>query len=168
MHAVTAPCVVSLSWRLYDGQNQLIGELDEPAEFFCGGEDLMPGVEAALQGRSPGWTDRLVLEPDQAFGDYDPALVCFESRNLFPPEVEAGMSFDGLPPGAATPGMPADALYRVTEIYPEHVVLDGNHPLAGMQLRIEIVLHAVRAVSAGELAAGSVGDSPIVVVPPLH
>ena len=47
-------------------------------------------------------------------------------------QIEPGMQFDGLPEGCATPGMPQDAIYTVTEVYPNHVVLDGNHPLAGM------------------------------------
>ena len=46
------------------------------------------------------------------------------------------MQFEGLPEGAVTPDMPADAIYTVTEVYPAHVVLDGNHPLAGIALRL--------------------------------
>ena len=46
------------------------------------------------------------------------------------------MPFDGLPEGCRHAGMPEDAIYTVTEVYPEHVVLDGNHPLAGMALRL--------------------------------
>jgi FKBP-type peptidyl-prolyl cis-trans isomerase SlyD len=78
----------------------------------------------------------LHLEPEHAFGDYRPELVCFEDRKLFPAQLEDRHGLRGPARGRVTPDMPADAIYTVTEIYPEHVVLDGNHPLAGMALRL--------------------------------
>jgi FKBP-type peptidyl-prolyl cis-trans isomerase SlyD len=54
--------------------------------------------------------------------------------------------------------MPADAIYTVTEVYPEHVVLDANHPLAGLGLRMHLKLLDVRAATAAEIAVGSVGE----------
>jgi len=107
---------------------------------------------------------RVQLEPEHAFGDYRPELVCFEDRKLFPEQLEAGMTFEGLPPGSATPGMPADVIYVVTDVFPSHVVLDGNHPLAGMALRLTIKVQDVRAASSEELEARSVGGSPITVL----
>ncbi len=156
---IQAPCVVTLIWKLCDAQNQLIDELTEPTEFFFGGEDLLPKVEEALAGHAPGDELKLHLEPEHAFGDYDAALVCFENRALFPEQLESGMRFEGLPPGAATPDMPADAIYTVTEIYPTHVVLDGNHPLAGLALRLELKVVDVRLASAAETEAGSLGSA---------
>ncbi len=156
---IQAPCVVTLSWKLCDAQSQLIDELTEPTEFFFGGEDLLPKVEEALAGHAPGDALNLHLEPEHAFGDYDAELVCFENRALFPEQLETGMRFEGLPPGAATPDMPADAIYTVTEIYPTHVVLDGNHPLAGLALRLQIKVVDVRDASAAETEAGSLGSA---------
>jgi FKBP-type peptidyl-prolyl cis-trans isomerase SlyD len=161
---IEAPCVVALTWQLRDGQNRPIDELREPVEFFYGGDDLLAKVEEALAGFEAGAELDLHLEPEQAFGDYDPELVCFEARSLFPAELETGMAFEGLPEGAVTPGMPADAIYLVTEIYPSHVVLDGNHPLAGMSLRIQIKVAGVRAASDEEIEARSVGASPLAVM----
>ena len=74
------------------------------------------------------------------------------------------MQFDGVPPGAATPGMPADAIYTVTEVYPGHVVLDGNHPLAGIALRLDLVVRDVRAATDAEVEAGSVGEPVFTVM----
>jgi len=125
---ITKPCVVSLTWRLDDAQGQTIDELAEPLEFFFGGDDLLAKVEEALEGQESGFETRLHLEPEHAFGDYDPQLVCFEERSMFPEGIEPGMQFDGLPEGSATVGMPPDAIYTITEVYPSHVVLDGNHP----------------------------------------
>jgi FKBP-type peptidyl-prolyl cis-trans isomerase SlyD len=161
---IQKPCVVALTWELADGQNHPIDVLSEPVEFFYGGDDLLPKVEEALEGQSAGFEARLHLEPEHAFGDYDSALVCFEDRALFPQEVEPGMRFEGLPEGAATPNMPADVIYTVTEVYPSHVVLDGNHPYAGMALRLHLKVRAVREASYEELEAGSVGETVLEVL----
>lgn len=158
------PCVVSLTWRLEDTQAQLIDELDEPMEFFVGGEDLLSKVEEALMGQGIGFEATLHLEPEHAFGDYNPALVCFEDRALFPEHIEAGMQFDGLPAGATTPDMAPDAVYAITEIYPSHVVLDGNHPLAGIALVLALTVRDVRSASAEEIEQGSVGSLALTVL----
>jgi len=155
---ITAPCVVSLRWKLEDAQGQLIDELSESMEFFYGGEDLFAKVEAALLDQETGFSTSLALEPEDAFGEYDSHLVCFEARSLFPKDVEAGMQFEGLPEGASTEGMTAEAIYTVTEVYPEHVVLDGNHPLAGIGLRMHLTVLDVREATEEEINAGTVGE----------
>lgn len=161
---ITSPCVVTLTWRLEDTQGNLIDELAEPLEFFYGGDDLLEKVEEALHEQSAGFKTVLHLEPEHAFGDYDSALVFFESRAILPEGVEVGMQFDGPPPGATTPDMPADAIYTVTEVYPEHVVLDGNHPLAGLALRLDLTVRDVREATDDEIEAGSVGSSAFTVM----
>jgi FKBP-type peptidyl-prolyl cis-trans isomerase SlyD len=155
---ISAPCVVSLSWRLDDAQGQLIDELAEPLEFFFGGDDLFAKVEEALLDQETGFETSLALEPEDAFGDYDANLVCFESRSLFPDGVEPGMQIEGLPEGAATEGMPM-AVYTITEVYPSHVVLDGNHPLAGVGLRMHLKVLDVREATEAEIEAGSLGEA---------
>ena len=155
---ITAPCVVSLLWKLEDAQGQLIDELAEPLEFFFGGEDLFAKVEEALLDQETGFEADIALEPEHAFGEYDSGLVCFESKTLFPDGVEPGMQFDGLPEGAATEDMP-QAIYTVTEVYPEHVVLDGNHPLAGVGLRMHLKVLDVREATEQEIEAGSLGEA---------
>jgi FKBP-type peptidyl-prolyl cis-trans isomerase SlyD len=74
------------------------------------------------------------------------------------------MQFDGMPEGAATQGMPQDAVYTVTEVYPSHVVLDGNHPLAGIALRLNLTVRDVREATDEEIEAGSVGQPVISVL----
>jgi FKBP-type peptidyl-prolyl cis-trans isomerase SlyD len=161
---IAAPCVVSLSWTLSDVQGNAIDELAEPVDFFYGGEDLLPKIEEALAGQVAGYEAHLHLEPEHAFGDYRSELVCFEDRALFPEKLETGMHFEGLPAGSVTPDMPADVLYAVTEIYPSHVVLDGNHPLAGMALRLQLQVREVRAASQAEIEAGSLGSAEVTVL----
>ena len=166
---ITAPCVVTLTWRLEDTLGNLIDELADPLEFFYGGADLLAKVEEALAGQETGFRTRMQLEPEHAFGEYDAQLVSFEERALFPDNVEAGMQFDTLPAGCTNTGPHEDAIYTVTEVYPSHVVLDGNHPLAGIALRLDVTVRDVREATPDEVARGSVGDSGLTVlgtVPP--
>jgi FKBP-type peptidyl-prolyl cis-trans isomerase SlyD len=161
---INSPCVVSLVWRLEDTQGALIDELSDAVEFFFGGDDLLAKVEEALAGQAVGFETRLHLEPEHAFGDYDSALVFFEERSIFPESIDVGMQFDGVPEGATTPGMPAEAVYTITEIYPGHVVLDGNHPLAGIALRLDLKVRDVREATPQEIEAGSVSQPDVSVL----
>ena len=155
---ITPHCVVALTWTLKDTLGDVLDELDEPVEFLLGGNDLLAKIEEALQGHEAQQTLELHLEPEDAFGDYDEMLVFLESRNLFPAEIEEGMTFDGatLPLGTS-PQIPAEMIYTATEIYPEHVVLDGNHPLAGIAIRLALKIEAVREASIDEVGKGSLG-----------
>ncbi len=155
---IQAPCVVSLVWTLTDAQHQTIDDLPEPVEFFFGGDDLLPKVEEALAGQAAGFEAELHLEPEHAFGEYDANLVCFEERALFPELLEEGMQFEGLPEGAASEDMPEDVIYTVTEVYPTHVVLDGNHPLAGIAINLKLKVMAVRAATAEEAESRSLSE----------
>jgi FKBP-type peptidyl-prolyl cis-trans isomerase SlyD len=153
---ITQQCVVALTWTLKDSLGEVLDELKEPVEFLVGGEDLFAKIEEALQGHAPGARLDLHLEPQDAFGDYDEQLVFLEPRDLFPAEIEEGMTFEGLPPGTH-PEAPRDVLYTVTEIYPEHVVLDGNHPLAGIAIRLLLKVESVREATEEEIGRGSAG-----------
>ena len=94
---ITAPCVVSLTWRLEDAQGQSVEVLDPAMEFFYGGQDLFEKVETALVDKVAGDEVSVALEPEDAFGDYISDLVCFEPREVFPENVDVGMQFEGLP-----------------------------------------------------------------------
>ncbi len=155
---ITPHCVVALTWTLKDTLGDVLDELDEPVEFLVGGTDLLAKIDEALQGHEPLDTLDLHLEPEDAFGDYDELRVFLEPRNVFPAELEEGMTFDGaaLPAGAGA-NIPADSLYTVTDIYPDHVVLDGNHPLAGIAIRLSLKIESVREATPEEIAGGSLG-----------
>lgn len=161
---IESPCVVSLAWRLEDTLGELIDELPDPVEFLYGGDDLLPKVEEALAGQEAGYQVTLHLEPEHAFGEYNSNLVFFERRAIFPEGVEPGMQFEGPPDGSETTGMPRDALYTVTEVYESHVVLDGNHPLAGIALVLQLSVRDVREASDDEVERGTVGESPLAML----
>ncbi|MDB5741896.1 MAG: putative fkbp-type peptidyl-prolyl cis-trans isomerase (rotamase) protein [Polaromonas sp.] len=155
---ITPQCVVALTWTLKDTLGDVLDELDEPVEFLLGGNDLLAAIEEALQGHAAGDKLDLHLEPENAFGDYDENLVFLEPRKIFPAELEKGMTFDGAAmPAGASAQMPQDHIYTVTDVYPEHVVLDGNHPLAGIAIRLALKVEAVREASEQEIGKGSLG-----------
>ncbi len=168
LDTITPQCVAALTWTLTDTLDEELDVLDEPVEFLIGGEDLFEKIEKALQGHGMGDTVLLQLEPEDAFGDYKDQLIFLEKRDLFPSELEEGMTLEGhaLPAGC-NPEAPKDALYTVTEIYPDHVVLDGNHPLAGIALRLKLKVQGVREATEEEIGRGTAGTG-FFRIAPLH
>ena len=154
---VTDQCVVALTWVLKDTLGETLDVLDTPVEFLVGGDDLLARIEQALQGYSAGASVQLHLEPEDAFGDYNDQLIFLEKRELFPEEIEEGMSFESSAMPKGTNPVPADLLYTITEIYPEHVVLDGNHPLAGIAIRLHLKIAAIREATEEEVGRGTAG-----------
>jgi FKBP-type peptidyl-prolyl cis-trans isomerase SlyD len=123
-----------------------------------GGHDLLPKIDEALQGHAVGAKVDLHLEPEDAFGDFDENLLFLEPRALFPKDIQEGLTIEGnaLPAGC-NPDAPRNVLYTITEIYPDHLVLDGNHPLSGIALRISLKVHHVRLATSQEQEAGTCG-----------
>ena len=142
--------VVSLAYKLSDAQGNLIEESDEPMVYLHGGYDgTFPKIEEALDGQEPGFATQIQLEPTDAFGEYDPELVKIETRGRFPEPLEVGMQFEGTPEEGDDD---LDALiYTVTDVAEDKVVLDGNHPLAGMALRFDLTVADVREATPEEI-----------------
>ena len=151
---ISKDTVVTLQYKLSDAQGNLIEESNEPMVYLHGGyNNTLPKIEEALEGKAVGEHVLVQVEPADGFGDYDAELVKVEPRSLFPAELEVGMQFEGSPddePHAET------RLFTVTDIADGKVVLDGNHPLAGMALRFALNIVEVRAAAAEEIAHGHV------------
>ncbi len=155
--------VVSLEVRLSDVHGNLIQQSAEAVQYLHGDYDgIFPAVEEALQGRAPGEKIEVRLEPEDAFGEYDADLVQLAERAQLPPELEIGMQFE-------QEGGPENDLliYTVTDIAGDQVVLDGNHPLAGLALNFACTVVAVREATAGEIERGYADDDaagPLITV----
>lgn len=151
---ITQNTVVSLSYRLATMDDELLeeAEVDTPADYLHGGYDgIFPKIEAMLEGKTVGDTLDVVLEPLDAFGDYDAELLRIEALSDFPGKVEVGMQFEG-----HTGDGDRLSVFTVTDIADDKVVVDGNHPLAGQRLHIECSVLAVRAAIPEEIAHGHV------------
>lgn len=148
--------VVSLRYKLTDAQNNIIEEPDAPMVYLHGGyEGTFPKIETLLDGQDVGYEASIQLEPSEAFGEYDPELLKIEPRARFPEPLEVGMQFEGVP-DAEEGNDSGDAddkplIYTVTDVADSQVVLDGNHPLAGMALRFWVQVEDIRAATEEEI-----------------
>lgn len=147
---ITKNTVVTVHYQLSDAQNNLLEDGPEPIIYLHGGyENTLPAIEKALDGQKAGYTTVIQVEPDEAFGDYDPSLVRVETSDKFPSPLEVGMQFEGIPEdGDEDDDM---VIFVVTDIAQGKVVLDGNHPLAGMALRFALNVLDVRAATPEEI-----------------
>jgi len=148
--------VVTLDYSVTDPDGELVDAGKEPLVYLHGGyDDIFPMIEEALQEKKVGESVVVKMQPDDAFGEYDAELIQIESRSAFPKELQVGMQFEGLPEGGDEDEV---IIYRVTEIADDRVVLDGNHPLAGMALVFTCTVTAVRPASSEEIAHGHIHD----------
>ena len=148
--------VITLDYHVKDPDGEVVDEGREPLVYLHGGyDDIFPKIEEALQGKKVGESVQVKLQPDEAFGEYDAEMVQVEPRKDFPRELEVGMQFEGGPEEGEDDDF---VIYRVTEIADDKVVLDGNHPLAGMALIFTCTVTAVRPASAEEIARGYLNE----------
>lgn len=144
--------VVTLTYQVTDSDGNLVDGGEQPIVYLHGGYDaIFPLIEEALQGKDVGEKLELKLQPADAFGDYDAELVMIEARSLFPDNIEVGMQFE-----RATEDGDDGELYMITDIADDKVVVDGNHPLAGMALVFSCTVADVRVATSDEIGHGHV------------
>ena len=147
---VFANSVVTISFKLYDANNQLLEEAAEPLSYLHGGHSgIFPKIEQALNFKKVGESVSVTLEPADAFGDYDPGLMRVEPVEQLPPDVTVGGYLVAEQDGN-------EVVWRVTGIADGKAVLDGNHELAGQRLRFDCTVLDVRPATEEELAHGHV------------
>ena len=151
--------VVSLDVELSDIWGRLIQRSEEPLQYMHGGYgNIFPAAEAALEGRRVKDRVEVRLEPEDAFGDYDENLLRVEPRSRFPEVLEVGMRFEGAADGDD------DLIFTVTDIAEDKVVLDANHALAGMALKLSCTVVGVRPATDAEIRNGSADDPESVIL----
>lgn len=144
--------VVTLKYSVNDAQGELVDAGEEPLVYLHGGYGgIFPKIEETLQGKSVGEHFDVALQPEDAFGEYDAELVMIEPRDLFPDNIEVGMQFE-----RATEDGEDEDLYTITDIADDKVVVDGNHPLAGLALVFSCTVMDVRAATKEEIEHGHV------------
>ena len=129
---------------MYDAQDVLLQTAAEPLAYLHGGYGgLFEALESALEGKVPGESVRLQIEPEQAFGEYDADLLRVEPLERYGKGVEIGMEVEE-----------DSLLYTVTDVAAGKVVLDANHPLAGLALRFHLEIVNVRVATPEEIESG--------------
>lgn len=125
---------VHYTGRLDDGTVFDTSEGREPIAFTLGAGQVIPGFERAIEGMEEGEIRTFTVPAEEAYGPHRPELVHRIARSEVPPQVELDL-------GArlkARDRAGNRVLLTVVEVTDEEVVLDANHPLAGMDLTFEV------------------------------
>jgi FKBP-type peptidyl-prolyl cis-trans isomerase SlyD len=147
--------VVTLACDVRDCDGKPVEEEGSLLSYLHGGYGgIFPRVESELQGKEVGHEVRLTLDPEDAFGDYDAELIRVEPRAKFPETLEIGMRFEGVPGESDEDAL----IYTVTDVTPDAVVVDGNHPLAGERLWFHGTVREVRRATEDEVEHGHVHE----------
>ncbi|MFA5700725.1 MAG: peptidylprolyl isomerase [Desulfuromonas sp.] len=106
----------------------------EALQFTCGENQVIPGFEEAVKGMSVGEKKNFRIEPQQAYGEYDPEQQVEVERSMLPAdlELEKGVQLQ------VEMESGAPILVQVTEVSADKVTLDANHPLAGKALNFSL------------------------------
>lgn len=151
--------IVKLTYRLLDADGRVLDERTpaNPYEFMAGRGQIVAPVERAILGKTAGFRCEVHVTPREGYGDYKPDLVVDIPRTSFPAdlEIEVDMKFNTQDPN----GDPMTV--RVIEVSKSVVTVDGNHPLAGLELDFEVRVLDVRAASEEELQLGRPGAPPL-------
>ena len=146
--------VVTLNYKVTDSDGNTIDEGADPMVYLHGGYGgIFDRLEEQLQGKKIGDSLEVKLLPEDAFGDFDAELINIEARDLFPANIEIGMQFER---GSEDDDDEDDRLFTITDITDDKVVVDGNHPLAGVSIVFACTVTDVRAATAEELSHGHV------------
>ncbi|MCY1164218.1 MULTISPECIES: FKBP-type peptidyl-prolyl cis-trans isomerase [Polaromonas] len=138
---------VTLQFKVSDANGKAIEESKEPMVYLHGGYgNTLPKIEEALEGKEPGYQVVLQLKPEDAFGLRDESLLRSLPKKQFPPGVKVGGQLEGHGDDGRV------QVFNVMKIKGDTVLLDGNHPLAGKELRFTLKVTDVRLASEEEIA----------------
>ena len=147
----TYGAVVTLSYTLSLDDGEMLDNEDH-VEYLHGYNNIIPGLEEALEGSKPRERRAVVLEPADAYGERDPARLITAPINSVP---NAGNLQPGMRITAGTARGPVEL--TVSEVNDDTIVFDANHPLAGKRLRFDVEVVDVRAAARHELSQGRPG-----------
>ncbi|AUQ41731.1 peptidylprolyl isomerase [Yersinia ruckeri] len=150
---VAKDLVVSLAYQVRTEDGVLVDEspVSAPLDYLHGHGSLISGLENALEGHEAGDRFDVRVSADDGYGSYDENLVQRVPKDVFMgvDELEVGMRFL-----ADTDQGPVPV--EITAVEDEHVVVDGNHMLAGQDLNFHVEVVAIREATAEELQHGHV------------
>lgn len=142
--------VVSIHYTLKNENGEVLDSSDGRGslDYIHGTGQIIPGLENELEGRKKGDEFLVVIEPEQGYGSRDESLVQEVSRSEFdsPDEIEVGMQFRVGAEGGTL-------MMVVAGVGDEIVTLDGNHPLAGVNLTFDVSVDGVREATDDEIKA---------------
>jgi len=139
--------LVSLVYNICDVAGNLLERSDLPVSYIHGGHnELIGGMDRAVVGKRAGDSVELKLDPDQGFGPRDPGLAFTDAIENVPPQfwhLGAEVQMQSESGDVKT--------FYVTKIENGRLTVDGNHPFAGKELRVQVEIKEVREPTEQEL-----------------
>ena len=142
--------VLNYTLRADDGEVIDASTKDDPMAYLHGADNIVPGLEQALTGKSVGFTGKVVVEPEDGYGEREDLPPEAVPRSAFPAEVKLapGMQFMAEGPNDT------HAPIWIAGIEGDQVFVDSQHPLAGKTLNFDVEVLDVRQATANELNHG--------------
>lgn len=148
---VAKNAVVVIDYTLTDDSGEIVDTSDgrDPLPYLHGSGGIIPGLERELEGKVVGDQIQVSVTPEDGYGKRDDALRREVPREQFDDidEVELGMQFQ----------VESDAgpiVVSVVEIADDFVTIDGNHPLADMNLNFDVTILEIREATTEEIEHG--------------
>lgn len=144
--------VAAIHYTLTNSAGEVLdsSEGKDPLSYLHGAGNLIPGLEKELVGKSAGSSLQVTVAPEEAYGPVHDQLIEVVPRNAF-------QGVDNIEPGMAFEAQGADGQARrivVTDVSGEEVTVDGNHPLAGVELNFDVQVVDVRDATEEEINHG--------------
>lgn len=148
---ITKNSVVSIDYILKNDEGNILDSSEGrgPLSYLHGANNIIPGLENALEGQSVGSKLKVVVEPSDGYGEFNESLVQDVPREHFPEdmEIKPGMRFH-----AQTEHGPV--MVEVKNVEEKNITVDGNHPMAGVRLNFDVTVLGIRDANPEELAHG--------------
>ena len=145
--------VVSIDYTLKNDAGEVMdtSEQNGPLAYLHGHQNIIPGLEKALDDKSVGDSFTVSIEPAEAYGERDERMIQTVPRSMFQgvDEIEPGMRFQAQTEGGVT-------VVTIKEVDGDEITLDGNHELAGETLHFDVEVKDVRPASEEEMEHGHV------------
>ena len=148
--------VVSIHYTLANKQGEVIdsSEGQGPLTYLHGENQLINGLEKALEGKEPGENVNVTVPPEEAYGPVLTELFQEVPRSAF---ANIENLHDGMQLQAQTEEGQIRHV-RVVKVGDDTVKIDVNHPLAGEELHFDVTVENVREATAEEVDHGHVHD----------
>jgi len=146
--------VVTVEYVLKDKEGNVLDSADQkdPMVYLQGHGNLLPKFESNLEGKKPGDTVDFVISPEDGYGERNEELVLNVPRSQFGgvDEIEPGMQFE------ATADDGSSTLFSIAAVEGDEVTIDGNPPMAGVELHFSVTVTEVREGTEEEISHGHV------------
>ncbi|EMJ96198.1 FKBP-type peptidyl-prolyl cis-trans isomerase [Leptospira alstonii] len=143
--------VITFHYTLHDNEGNLIdsSEGKAPLSYLEGVGHIISGLEEEMKKMETGEKRKINVSAENAYGMKDPDLIFDVPKSQFPPneDLQVGMMFQTDEP---------DKVFTITELQEESVIVDGNHPLAGVNLVFDVELTGIREATEEEISHGHV------------